>query len=308
MLGSALDPCCVVCLSAWSSEAGANASLMAYWGRAHVQLGSSRHVLNVLGAWTAYVYIMRQTLVSRVFLDFSTHLTTSEAQRSLTNTLLQQTFTLYNRQQSLSHNLLTTLNIIINTSNDVDSAATPITQRLQQQSSHQSTTTTLKATTNTKASIITSLSISIKDAMDHLCPRLSFPLAPCMSCLSGSPASTPVTTPTTIKATKSTNFIQSMVFPVPPKSPRSPKSSSASIKQEDKRSRRPKLSIQTRLSTIPQSQVMSELQMSLAAFVIGQSNTSQAPPPSQPALSVRAMRKDSATAPWLQPIEQVRNT
>ena len=146
--------------------------------------------------------------------------------------------------------------------------------------------------------------------MDHLCPRLSFPLAPCMSCLSGSPASTPVTTPTTIKATKSTNFIQSMVFPVPPKSPRSPKASSTSIKQEDKRSRRPKLSIQTRLSTIPQSQVMSELQLSLAAFVIGQSNTKQAPAPSQPqpALSVRAMRKDSATAPWLQPIEQVRNT
>jgi hypothetical protein len=56
---------------------------------------------------------------------------------------------------------------------------------------------------------------------------------------------------------------------------------------------------------------MSELQLSLAAFVIGQSNTKQAPtPPAQPlpALSVRAMRKDSATAPWLQPIEQVRNT
>jgi hypothetical protein len=148
--------------------------------------------------------------------------------------------------------------------------------------------------------------------MDHLCPRLSFPLAPCMSCLSGSPASTP-TTPTTVKATKSTNFIQSMVFPVPPKSPRSPRSpskSSSRTKQDDKRSRRPKLSIQTRLSTIPQSQVMSELQMSLAAFVIGQSNTRQAPAPvqPQPALSVRARRKDSATAPWLQPIEQVRNT
>lgn len=55
---------------------------------------------------------------------------------------------------------------------------------------------------------------------------------------------------------------------------------------------------------------MSELQLSLAAFVIGQSNTKQAPAPSQPqpALTVRAMRKDSATAPWLQPIEQVRNT
>jgi hypothetical protein len=56
---------------------------------------------------------------------------------------------------------------------------------------------------------------------------------------------------------------------------------------------------------------MSELQLSLAAFVIGQSNTKQAAPaPAQPlpALSVRAMRKDSATAPWLQPIEQVRNT
>ncbi|KAM0711506.1 hypothetical protein Q7P35_000872 [Cladosporium inversicolor] len=163
--------------------------------------------------------------------------------------------------------------------------------------------------------------------MDHLCPRLSFPLAPCMSCLSGSPASTPVTTPTTIKATKTTNFIQSMVFPVPPKSPRtspksssrtSPKSSSRTTSKSsslaekaDKRSRRPKLSIQTRLSTIPQAQVMSELQMSLAAFVIGQSNTKQAPPPPAqplPTLSVRAMRKDSATAPWLQPIEQVRNT
>jgi hypothetical protein len=56
---------------------------------------------------------------------------------------------------------------------------------------------------------------------------------------------------------------------------------------------------------------MSELQLSLAAFVIGQSNTKKAPPPPAqplPALSVRAMRKDSATAPWLQPIEQVRNT
>ena len=38
------------------------------------------------------------------FLDFSYHLTTSEAQRSLTNTLLQQTFTLYKHQLSLSTN------------------------------------------------------------------------------------------------------------------------------------------------------------------------------------------------------------
>jgi len=145
--------------------------------------------------------------------------------------------------------------------------------------------------------------------MDHLCPRLSFPLAPCMSCLSGSPVSTPNTTPTTVKATRRTNFIQSMVFPVPPKSPRTPSKSSSRSKQTDKRSRRPKLSLQTRLSTIPQSQVMSELQTSLAAFVIGQSTASQAPPSQPlPTLSVRAMRKDSATAPWLQPIEQVRNT
>jgi hypothetical protein len=145
--------------------------------------------------------------------------------------------------------------------------------------------------------------------MDHLCPRLSFPLAPCMSCLSGSPVASPNTTPTTYKATKRTNFIQSMVFPVPPKSPRTPSKSSSRTKQADKRSRRPKLSLQTRLSTIPQSQVMSELQTSLAAFVIGQSTASQAPPSQPlPALSVRAMRKDSATAPWLQPIEQVRNT
>jgi hypothetical protein len=139
--------------------------------------------------------------------------------------------------------------------------------------------------------------------MDHLCPRLSFPLAPCMSCLSGSP----VSTSNTAKATRRSSFIQSMVFPIPPKSPRTPSKSSSRRKPADKRSRRPKLSIQTRLSTIPQSQVMEELQTSLAAFVIGQSSASQAPSHSQP-LSVRAMRKDSATAPWLQPIEQVRNT
>lgn len=145
--------------------------------------------------------------------------------------------------------------------------------------------------------------------MDHLCPRLTFPLAPCMSCLSGSPAASP-STPTTHRRCSS-NFIQSAVFPVPPKSPRTAAKAASCTKQTDKRSRRPKLSLQTRLSTIPQSHVMNELQMSLASFVLGQSRASQ-PPPSQPLpvrnLPTRAMRKDSATAPWLEPIEQVRTS
>jgi hypothetical protein len=137
--------------------------------------------------------------------------------------------------------------------------------------------------------------------MDHLCPRLSFPLAPCMSCLSGSPAAAPTTKSRT---TKRSNFIQSMVFPVPPKSPRTSSQLSCRAKQTDKRSRRPKLRVQTRLPTIPQSHVMEELSNGFANFVIQQNEINR---PVQP-ISVRAMRKDSATAPWLEPIEQVRNT
>lgn len=135
--------------------------------------------------------------------------------------------------------------------------------------------------------------------MDHLCPRLSFPLAPCMSCLSGSPPAMP----THAKTTKRSNFIQSMVFPVPPKSPRTSSKITTRVKQTSKRSHRPKLSIQTRLPTIPQKNVMDELSTSLANFVIQQNEASQR---QSHMPSVRSMRKDSATVPWLEPIEQVR--
>jgi hypothetical protein len=49
---------------------------------------------------------------------------------------------------------------------------------------------------------------------------------------------------------------------------------------------------------------MEELSNGFANFVIQQNEINR---PVQP-ISVRAMRKDSATAPWLEPIEQVRNT
>lgn len=136
-------------------------------------------------------------------------------------------------------------------------------------------------------------------AMDHLCPRLSFPLAPCLQCcLSGS---LPSTEPKPQTGRRS-NSIQSVVFPMPPKSVR-PAKSTQWTKNADKRSRRPKLSLQTRLSSIPQKQVMDELSLSLAAFCWQQKESTQ-PQPQAPA--VRSMRKDSATAPWLEPISQVQ--
>ena len=135
--------------------------------------------------------------------------------------------------------------------------------------------------------------------MDHLCPRLSFPLAPCLQCLSG-PAPC---VESKQKPTRRTNFIESMVFPSPPRTKRSSSRNTALTKPADKRSRRPKLSLQTRLPSIPQSQVIEELSVSFANFVLQQNDASQRQ--SRPT-SVRAMRKDSATAPWLEPIEQVR--
>lgn len=134
--------------------------------------------------------------------------------------------------------------------------------------------------------------------MDHLCPRLSFPLAPCMQCLSGSP---PQTKKTSFKNRSSS--IQSIVFPVPPKSTRDATKANLRTKTTEKRSHRPKLSLQTRLQSIPQSQVMEELSFSLASFVMQQNEPSQR---SSQAPSFRTMRKDSATAPWLEPIGQVQ--
>jgi hypothetical protein len=242
--------------------------------------------------------------VSREFLFFLPSDDIS-AQRSLRLHSFSKQYTLYNRppgrlanspqpptSRQLDRNTITQIVI------DVDQHSSHLIKR---QSSHQSQPRHCYRPRTTK--IVNQQHQS--HAMDHLCPRLSFPLAPCMSCLSGG---SPVSTPTTPKASRRSNFIQSMVFPMPPRSPRTSSRSSSRMKQNDKRSRRPKLSLQTRLSTIPQSQVMEELQASLAAFVIGQSSSGrQAPSHAQP-ISVRAMRKDSATAPWLQPIEQVRNT
>lgn len=138
--------------------------------------------------------------------------------------------------------------------------------------------------------------------MDHLCPRLSFPLAPCMQCLSGSPTQTKKVSS---KPSRS-NFIQSTVFPVPPKSTRNTAKANLHTKPAEKRSHRshrPKLSLQTRLQPIPQRQVMDELSASLASFVLQQNEPSQR---ASQAPSIRSMRKDSATAPWLEPIEQVQ--
>lgn len=135
--------------------------------------------------------------------------------------------------------------------------------------------------------------------MDHLCPRLSFPLAPCMQCLSGSPTQSKKKSTT---ATRS-NFIQSTIFPIPPKSTRHAKvDRTKPTEKRSHRSHRPKLSLQTRLQPIPQSQVMEELSVSFASFVLQQNEPSQR---SSQAPSIRSMRKDSATAPWLEPIEQV---
>lgn len=47
---------------------------------------------------------------------------------------------------------------------------------------------------------------------------------------------------------------------------------------------------------------MEELSVSFASFVLQQNEPSQR---SSQAPSIRSMRKDSATAPWLEPIEQV---
>ncbi|KAM0715400.1 hypothetical protein Q7P37_008898 [Cladosporium fusiforme] len=146
--------------------------------------------------------------------------------------------------------------------------------------------------------ISTICAINNTNAMDHLCPRLSFPLAPCMQCLSGSPPA-----PMKQHATsKRSNFIQSTIFPIPPKSTKANARTKPAGKRSH-RSHRPKLSLQTRLQPIPQSQVMEELQVSLASFVLQQNEPSQR---ASQAPSVRSMRKDSATAPWLEPIGQVR--
>ena len=131
--------------------------------------------------------------------------------------------------------------------------------------------------------------------MDHLCPRLSFPLAPCLSCISRPAASGPAASQASRKHDSAIQIPSAPTAQIPTSYPTSritAQQANCSVK------RAPRPPPPRRLPSIPQNRVIQA--DDLIASIITLSRMIDEPIPDRSVLNL-APRKDSATAPWLQP-------